>query len=229
MTGLASRADALLAGNLRFAASSPELCRDVASRRAESAARHAPAAAVLACADARVAPELVFDQPVGELFSVRVAGNVAARAAVASLDYAVDQLAVDLVVVLGHERCGAVTAAVAHVDDGVPVAEELRAVVDPILPAVESTAGLPGDHVHHAVVANVAATVERLRQEPGPLGRRVRAGEVELVGGVYDLETGRVRLLGTVPDPSTVPTGVTAGPDPHNNNTTTTTTGDTPQ
>ena len=216
MTTVASRAAALLAGNVRYVAAESELCRDVAARRRDAADRHAPTAAVLACADARVSPELVFDQSVGELFSVRVAGNVAARAAVASLDYAVDALEVDLVVVLGHERCGAVTAAVDHVDHGTPVPAELAAVVDPILPAVRATAGRAGDHVHHAVEANVAATVARLRASDGPLGRRARTGEVELVGAVYDLESGHVRVLDDLrptdprtsdPHPTTTSTG----------------------
>lgn len=197
MTAVASRADALLAGNDRFASAAPELCRDVAARRPAAADTHAPAAAILACADARVAPELVFDQPVGQLFSVRVAGNVADRVATASLDYAVDALDVPLVVVLGHEGCGAVTAAVDHVTSGVPVPDELRAVVDPIVPVVEQTIDLPGDHVRHAVAANVVATVDQLRRSAGPLGRRARAGEVELVGAVYDLDSGRVRVLDT--------------------------------
>ena len=195
MTALASRAESLLAGNARFVASASEHCHDVAEARQAAADVHAPVAAVLACADARVAPELVFDQTVGELFSVRVAGNVAARAAVASLEYAVDQLGVDLIVVLGHERCGAVTAAVEHTASGAPVPPELAAVVEPILPVAAATAHLPGDAVHHAVFANVAATVAQLRALPGPLGTRVREGRVEVVGGVYDLESGRVQVL----------------------------------
>lgn len=186
---------ALVAGNERFVGAVPERCRDAAARREACTDRHAPSAAVLACSDARVAPEMVFDQGVGELFSVRVAGNVAARAAVGSLEYAVTHLGVELVVVLGHERCGAVTAAVEHANGHEPLPGHLAAVVNPILPAVQATARLSGDHVHHAVVANVAATVARLRSLPGPLGARAREGSVEVVGAVYDLESGRVAFL----------------------------------
>lgn len=219
MTLLArSHAEALLAGNRRFATAVPELCRDTAGKREASVGRHAPAAAVLACSDARVAPELVFDQGVGELFSVRVAGNVAARAAIGSLEYAVEQLGVELVVVLGHEHCGAVTAAVEHAHDDEPLPGELAAVVDPIIPAVHATEHLPGDPVHHAVAANVAATVARLRSLRGPLGARVRRGEVDVVGGVYDLETGRVRFLDDTTD---LPlTTTTAAPTPTTDHTT---------
>jgi carbonic anhydrase len=195
MSAAPATAGALLAGNERFVAASPELCRDAAARRQASSARHRPAAAVLGCADARVAPEVVFDQTVGELFSVRVAGNVAAPAVVGSLEYAVEELGVELVVVLGHEGCGAVTAAVEHAALGSELSGDLPAVVEPILPAVATTTGTPGDPVHNAVVANVAGTVARLRSHPGPLGTRARAGSLQVVGALYDLETGRVRLL----------------------------------
>ncbi|MCD9624318.1 carbonic anhydrase [Rhabdothermincola salaria] len=205
MTALASRAQALLDGNERFATAAPQHCHDVTAQREAAAQSHRPVAAVLACADARVAPELVFDQGVGELFSVRVAGNVPARAAVASLEYAVSQLGVELVVVLGHEHCGAVTAAVEHVTEGTELPGELAALIDRIVPAVEATAGLPGDHVHHAIVASTAATVEQLRTWPGPLSDAVSAGHLEVVGAVYDLDTGRVRLLGPPPPPEPSP------------------------
>lgn len=192
-----TNAEALLAGNERFADAVPGGTME----------RHAPSAAILACSDARVAPELVFDQGVGELFSVRVAGNVAARAAIASLEYAVEQLGVELVVVLGHEHCGAVTAAVEHAHDDEPLPGELAAVVDRIIPSVHATEDLPGDPVHNAVAANVVATVAHLRSLRGPLGARVRRGDVEVVGGVYDLETGRVRFLDQAADlPLTLPT-----------------------
>jgi carbonic anhydrase len=199
MTTLASRTQALIDGNERFVSAAPQHCHDVTAQRRAAAEAHDPTAAVLACADARVAPELVFDQGVGELFSVRVAGNVPARAAVASLEFAVTELGVELVVVLGHEQCGAVTAAVEHVTEGTELPGELAALVDRIVPAVTATAGLPGDHVHHAIVANTSDTVEQLRRWPGPLSAAVAAGRLEIVGAVYDLDTGRVRFLRPVP------------------------------
>jgi carbonic anhydrase len=199
MTTLAPRTQALADGNERFVAATPRHCQNVAAQRLAATEAHEPFAAVLACADARVAPELVFDQGVGDLFSVRVAGNVPARAAVASLEYAVGELGVELIVVLGHERCGAVTAAVDHVAHGSVLPGELAAVVDRITPAVEATAGLPGDHVHHAIVANTAETVAQLRRQPGPLAEAVADGRLEIVGAVYELATGRVRFLDPVP------------------------------
>lgn len=199
MTTLAPRTQALVDGNERFVAATPRHCQNVAAQRLAATEAHEPFAAVLACADARVAPELVFDQGVGDLFSVRVAGNVPARAAIASLEYAVGELGVELIVVLGHERCGAVTAAVDHVDHGSVLPGELAAVVDRITPAVEATAGLPGDHVHHAIVANTAETAEQLRRQPGPLSEAVTAGRLDIVGAVYELATGRVRFLEPTP------------------------------
>lgn len=192
----------LIEGNERFAAATPSHCRGVLAQREAAASRHRPVAAVLACADARVAPELVFDQGVGSLFTVRVAGNVAARAAVASLELAATELGVDLVVVLGHEGCGAVTAAIDHVEHGTAARGSLAALVDRIVPSVLATAG-QADHLHEAVAANVLETVRQLRTDPGPLGDAVRAGRVQVVGAVYDLETGRVRILDE-PSPSTL-------------------------
>jgi carbonic anhydrase len=146
---------------------------------------HRPVAAVLACSDARVPPSLIFGQPAGNLFVVRLAGNSATAGAVASLTYAVEHLGVDLVIVLGHTGCGAVTAALSP-----DMAPELRAVLDPIdemLSACHSC-----DDVDDAVTANVRHNLTRIRRDRGPLGSAVTTGRVALKGAVHDLRSGRL-------------------------------------
>jgi carbonic anhydrase len=170
---------------------------------------HRPVAAVLACSDARVPPSLIFGQPAGNLFVVRLAGNSATAGAVASLTYAVEQLGVDLVIVLGHTGCGAVTAALSP-----DMAPELRAVLDPIdemLSACQSC-----DDVDAAVTANVRHNLTRIRRERGPLGSAVTTGRVALRGAVHDLRSGR--LIDVTPTRSSItPTNeVPASPSPAN-------------
>lgn len=142
---------------------------------------------MLTCSDARVSPALLFGQPEGSLFVVRVAGNIATRETVASLTYGVEHLGVTTVVVLGHSHCGAVTAATADDSDPDP---SLACLVDPIRRAV---AGDPTcDDLPCAVQCNVAVTVDTLAHDPGPLGEAVRAGTVSLHGAVLDLTTDAV-------------------------------------
>ncbi len=142
---------------------------------------HEPRAAVLACADARVAPNLLFGQAPGALFVVRVAGNTAVPTAVASLDYAVAQLGVELVVVLGHTFCGAVTAACSGVAD-----PHLDVVLDPI----KANGIRVGDEPNDASVINVEAALARLSRSIGPVGQRFRDGQLSLRGAVHDLASG---------------------------------------
>ena len=153
---------------------------------------HEPMVAVLTCADARVSPARSFDLPAGALFVVRVAGATATTEAVASLTYAVEELGVATVVVLGHTECGAVTAALAGVDD--PAIESL---VAPIRPAL--TSGCT-DTVC-AVPAHVAATVASLAAGPGPLGDAIRRGRVAVHGAVIDIADGSLTHLPVPPNP----------------------------
>lgn len=144
---------------------------------------HEPVAAVLACADARVAPNLLFGRDPGELFVVRVAGNIPDASAVASLDYAVGHLGVPLVIVLGHTSCGAVTAAV----DETIHAPHLLPVLDPIRATL---AGAAYDGPDEASAINVGRSLRRLAESYGPVGRAFRAGELSLRGAVHDLGSG---------------------------------------
>jgi carbonic anhydrase len=157
-----------------------------------------PAVVVVGCADSRVAPEILFDQGVGDLFVVRVAGNVVSGAGgvvKGSIEYAVAELSVPLVLVLGHSQCGAVKAAVKHLDarDALPGA--IRDLVEAIKPAVARIKGMPGDRLANAVRANVEAGVARLRTLEPILAPAVREARVKVAGGVYDLSTGTVTML----------------------------------
>ncbi|MEQ8718764.1 MAG: carbonic anhydrase [Acidimicrobiales bacterium] len=155
---------------------------------------HVPEVALLACSDARVPPSVLFDAAAGSLFVVRHAGNTASPAAVASLDYAVERLGVQLVVVLGHTSCGAVEAALAGSRD-----PDLVEVVDPIAAVIAACGHC--DTVDEAVSANVAATVAALADHDGAVGRGARSGAVVIRGVVHDLATGELRPVATRPDP----------------------------
>lgn len=178
----------------------------LATRRAELVAGQAPFAAVLGCADSRVPPEVVFDQSLGDLFVVRVAGNVAGPSQVGSIEYAVDPLGVGLIVVLGHTGCGAVKAALdsANEADDEPVGPSggsclgglVRDVRAGIAPAIAASRDASEDDLlGTAVEAGVRTSVERLRAGPESFGRRCVSGELDIVGAVYSLETGHVNWL----------------------------------
>ncbi len=188
----------LMDGNARFAkgeATSPR--RTPADFRSVSKAQ-SPIAVVVACADSRVSPELLFDSGIGELFVIRVAGNVVDGAGVTmkgSIEYAVAELNVPLVVVLGHTNCGAVKAAVAHIDQKDSLPGSINGLVELIKPVVSNAKGQPGDIVDNVIQANVIAGVEKLNNLEPILAPRVQAESVKVVGGIYDLDTGIVKLL----------------------------------
>ncbi|MGI9614280.1 MAG: carbonic anhydrase [Acidimicrobiales bacterium] len=156
----------------------------------EDPPRHEPTAAILACSDARVPPSVIFDQPAGSLFVVRIAGNTASPAAVASLDYAVDVLGVELIVVLGHTNCGAVRAAVDGTCGG-----HLAPVVTPIS---ELARTMPAPQPERLAEHNVANTVNDLANHPGPVGQAATAGRLEIRGAIHDLRSGQLRPVTAV-------------------------------
>lgn len=158
----------------------------------------APQAIIIGCADSRVAPEILFDQGKGDLFVVRVAGNVVAGGGPfvkGSVEFAVAELGARLIMVLGHEACGAVKAAVAHIDANDTLPGAIRDLVEVIRPAAASVRGKPGDKVENAIEANVRMGVERLNGLEPILAGMVKKGEVKIIGAVYELKTGKVRLL----------------------------------
>ena len=158
-----------------------------------------PEAVIVSCADSRVAPEILFDVGVGDIFVVRVAGNVVGGTGAVvkgSIEYAIAELNVRLVVVLGHSGCGAVKAAIQHLDDKDSLPGTINGLVELIKPAVAKSKGLPGDPLENAIRQNVEIGVERLRGLDPILAPLVKAGTVKVLGGVYDLFTGRVTMIG---------------------------------
>ena len=157
-----------------------------------------PHAVIVSCADSRVAPEILFDVGVGDIFVVRIAGNVVGGAGVTvkgSIEYAIAELNVPLIVVLGHSSCGAVKAAMKHIDakDSLPGA--INGLVELIKPAVVQSRGKTGDPLDNAIRQNVHLGVERLKELQPILAPKVKEGTLKVVGAVYDLRTGVVTEL----------------------------------
>ncbi|MGH6839964.1 MAG: carbonic anhydrase [Methylocella sp.] len=185
----------LMAGNVRYVANKPKH-RDFSAGRAERLSSQFPIAAVLSCADSRVAPEFAFDQVPGDLFVVRLAGNFANDDGLASLEYAVKYLGVPLVLVLGHSNCGAVAAALKAFTDNVELPGHLPGLVQSIKPAVEAAkAKSPKNLLAAAIAENVALTVKRLETAQPLLATFAQTKQVKIVGGVYDLANGKIGLL----------------------------------
>jgi carbonic anhydrase len=185
----------LMQGNARYAANRPQ-ARDSNAGRAERLTAQHPIAAILSCADSRVAPEYVFDQGPGKVFVVRVAGNVLDDDGAASLEYAVKFLGVRLVVVLGHRNCGAVDAAIKAVKDGAELPGHLPGLIDAIKPAVlAAQATQPADLLAAAIAENVRQTEGHITTLAPILSQAAGSGQLKVAGGVYDLATGRVNLV----------------------------------
>ena len=180
-------------GNERFVADPAACFEKLAERRREIALGQAPFAAVVACSDSRVPPELLFGRGLGELFIIRDAGNTVDTVGLGSIQYAVEHLGVPLLVVLGHRRCGAVQAAIAVVKDNAIFPGSIGQMVEPIVPAVLKAQGVSGDLQENAVRENVRRTVTRLRASPEPiLEEPLQQGRLRIVGARYDLDEGRV-------------------------------------
>ena len=191
-------ADALkqiMAGNARYVANKPEV-KDYSAGRAARATAQYPVAAILSCADSRVSPELIFDQGPGDLFVVRVAGNYVNVDNLASLEYAVEVLGAPLVMVMGHTNCGAVNAVVKNAHKSGPLPGHIFMLVDAIQPAVEKALAQGGAHeLDNAIEQNVQYNVERLKRAQPILAPKVKDGKVQVVGAVYQLATGQVKML----------------------------------
>ena len=180
----------LLDGNQRFTGHHLEHPDQSEERVLELTQSQHPFATVLSCADSRVAAEIIFDQGLGDIFDVRVAGNIATPEVVGSIEYAVELLETPLLMVLGHERCGAVTAAVKNE----PLPGDIGTFVQAILPAVNQVKGQPGDAVDNAVTANVRYQVEQVLRS-SLVRDRQQSGQLQVVGARYDLDTGTVTLV----------------------------------
>ncbi len=189
----------LLAGNRRFQTgkrtsprSRPEYIRALAHGQF-------PEAVIVSCADSRVAPEILFDVGVGDIFVIRVAGNVidgAGAAVKGSIEYAVAELNVPLILILGHSGCGAVKAAIQHINYADSLPGAINGLVELIKPAVARSKGLPGDLLENAIRRNVETGVGKLQNLEPILAPRVKDGRLKIAGAVYDLLTGSVTMIG---------------------------------
>ncbi len=181
----------MLAGNQRFVARKRKSPNQDVVRLNEVAKGQKPFAAILGCADSRVPSEIVFDQGLGDLFVCRVAGNVATPEEIGSLEFGAAVLGAKVLIVMGHERCGAVDATI----KGSPVPGQIGSLLDAIRPSLAKAKGLPGDPLENACKANIAYQVEKLKASP-VLTDLIATGKLKIVGGYYDLDTGTVSLVG---------------------------------
>jgi carbonic anhydrase len=165
---------------------------DMTKRREELTKSQHPFAAIVGCSDSRVPPEIVFDQGLGDLFVMRVAGNVIDDHSLGSIEYAVDHLVVRLIVVLGHQRCGAVKAAKETIAAKTKAPAHIQSLVTAIQPAVEATVK---DDLEATVEANVKNVTQALRSSVPILKPKVDSGELKVVGAYYSLDTGSVAFL----------------------------------
>ncbi len=176
-------------GNERFTKDQLEHKLQDSQRRSELTGGQEPFAIILSCADSRVAPELTFDAGLGELFIVRVAGNVANTSSIASIEYAVANLPVEVIVVLGHESCGAVTAAANGGDNGY----NLNHLLSHITPALSATD--EGADIASVIKKNAELTVEELKSRSSIIRDGISSGKIEIVPAYYNLGTGKVDFL----------------------------------
>lgn len=185
----------LLEGNARYVANKMNE-HDFSAGRVARALGQAPFAAILGCADSRVAPELAFDQGPGELFVVRVAGNFMTPDGLGSLEFGAAVLGTKLIMVLGHTSCGAVDSTVAALQKGNDLPGHIGELVRAMKPGIEPVVKQGGaDLAQRAVVANVRANVQRLQEAKPILAQMVADGKLRVVGAVYDLPTGKVALV----------------------------------
>ncbi|MBS0585819.1 MAG: carbonic anhydrase [Verrucomicrobia bacterium] len=179
----------LLEGNQRFATGKTIHSKHRESWQVDgSETSQTPFAVVLGCSDSRVSPEIIFDQNLGDLFIVRVAGNIAGPIEVASIEYAASQLNSSLILVLGHENCGAVTAVV----EG--KAKDIEPIASLIEPAVKKALKKSGDRIDNSIRENVMLTVSKLQKHPA-LKPLIDKQKLLIKGGYYDLHTGKVEIL----------------------------------
>jgi carbonic anhydrase len=180
----------LVDGNQRFVTNKRQNPNQTMARVTEIAKGQKPFAAILGCADSRVPAEILFDQGFGDLFVCRVAGNVATPEEIGSLEFGCAVLGSKTILVMGHERCGAVEASI----KGAPVPGQISSLLEAIKPAVESTKGESGDRLESTCKANVKRQVETLLASP-VLSQLVKDGKLKIAGGYYDLDTSQVTLI----------------------------------
>jgi carbonic anhydrase len=181
----------LMNGNHRFIQQQSEYPHQGLKRLQEVAYAQHPYATILSCADSRVPSELIFDAGIGDLFDIRVAGNIITPEVLGSIEYAVLQLNTPLIVVLGHERCGAITAAV----KGGKLPGSIGTLVAAIQPGIDLGDGTSDESIEKAVVANVSYQIKILKRNSPLIAEQVLKNKLQIVGGRYDLDSGKVELI----------------------------------
>jgi carbonic anhydrase len=181
----------LIDGNKRFSSAKASHPNQSIQRRAEVTKGQKPFAVIVGCSDSRIPPEIIFDQGIGDLFVIRVAGNVVDEIALGSIEYAVEHLGARLIVVLGHSKCGAVTATV----QGGEAHGHIGAIVKAILPAVDKVRDRTGDLTDNSIRANVQLVVQTIEASTPLLAPLAEGGSIRVTGAYYDIESGKVEIL----------------------------------
>lgn len=181
----------LLDGNARYVAGHAEHPNQSVARRVEVAAGQSPFAVIVTCSDSRVAPEFYFDQGLGDLFVVRDAGNTLNDHVIGSIEYAVEHLHASIVLVVGHEKCGAVSAAIA----GGRAEGRIGTIIEAIRPAVRETRNQAGDKTDNAIRGNARRGAQTLAVTDPIISHAVKSGEIKIFAARYDLASGRIELL----------------------------------
>lgn len=181
----------LLEGNLRFVSGKSIHGNQSLERVKDVVKGQHPFAIIVGCSDSRVPPEIIFDQGVGDLFVIRTAGNLVDDIALGSIEYAVEHLHVPLIVVLGHEKCGAVDATL----QGGEAPGQIQKLIDKIKPAVDESANLSGDKLDNAILANIKRIVDQLKNSKPIIEEYLHHRKLNIIGARYDLDEGKVTLV----------------------------------
>jgi carbonic anhydrase len=190
----AAALDRLMKGNARYVQGKSRL-HDFKSEREALAGGQNPYASILSCADSRIAPEYAFDSARGDLFVCRVAGNFANDDTVASLEYGVAVLNSPLILVLGHDSCGAIDATIKSLKDNTTLPGHLPSLVNALAPAVKASADQPGDKLANAIRQNVKDVTARLKAATPIISAAAADGKIKIIGGIYRLASGKVELV----------------------------------
>ena len=181
----------LIEGNKRFSLSRQSHPNQSRERRQELVKGQKPFAVIVGCSDSRIPPEIIFDQGLGDLFVIRVAGNIVDDVALGSIEYAVDHLGTQLIVVLGHSKCGAVTATV----QGGAVHGHVESIVEAIKPAIDVAKDLPGNLTDNTIKANARLVASQIQSSQPILSELARLDKIAVVSAYYDIENGEVHIL----------------------------------
>jgi carbonic anhydrase len=181
----------LIEGNKRFSSSKQSHPNQDREHRQGLAKGQKPFAVIVGCSDSRIPPEIIFDQGLGDLFVIRVAGNIVDDVALGSIEYAVDHLGAQLIVVLGHSKCGAVTATV----QGGAVHGHIKSIVQAIEPAIDPARKEPGDLTDNTIKANARLVASQIQSSQPILSELVSNGKITVLSAYYDIENGEVHIL----------------------------------